>query len=171
MLRFWIIQLASQCRSLPAGLLTEKLKAETLFNFPPLSPDCTDARETCLKSLLISLLPFFRRTFLLIDLDNTSVQGPHPNHRMVKLLQEVLEQDFGNISMAIFFRPHSSLETLLQTADVSIQLTQFEPDLGQYVRFRIARIVKPVLVAANLDYDKDLVATIEQTISHAADGL
>ncbi len=89
----------------------------------------------------------------------------------MELLQEVLEQDFGNISMAVFSRPHSSLETLLQIADVSVQLTQFEPDLDQYVRIRIAKIVKPMLLAANLDYDKDFLATIEQAIAHAADGL
>ena len=159
MLRFWIIQLASQCRSLPVGVLTKNREAEKSYNFAGL------------KLLLGSLLPCFRRTFLLIDgIDETSV-NPESQHRMVKFLQDILEQDLGCISMAIFSRPHSSFEPLLQLADVSIQLTQFEPELSQYAHYRIARKVKPMLVAANLDYDSDLIATIEQVISHAADGL
>ena len=165
MLQFCIIQLASQCQSLPVGLLTDKLTAEEFCNRIPLA-QAPDTRESFLKFVLYSLLPNFRRIFLLIDEYN-----PHLQPSMVNIVKDILEQDFGNVSIAIYCLPHSTLEPLLEIADVSIRLTQIEPDLGQYIRYKIDRVVKPRLVAANLDYDDGFLATIEQVISGAADGL
>lgn len=162
MLQFCIIQLASQCQSLPVGLLTEKLTADELFN--RIRPAQTSV--SWLTSVLVSLLPEFRRTFLLIDVDN-----PYVHSNFVNTVKDIMEQDFGNVSIAVYCQPASSLEPLLEIADVSIRLTQIEPDLGQYTRHKIDRLVKPRLVAANLDYDDGFLSTIEQVISGAADGL
>ena len=132
-----------------------------------------DTRESSLKLLLSSLLAEFRRTFLLIDVFAWA-WAPHsePNFReMVVLLKDILEQDLGDVSIAIFSRPDLALEPLLKIADVSIRLTQIEPDLGQYTRYKIDKVVKPRLVTANLDYDDGFLTTIEQVVSGAADGL
>ena len=163
--QFWIIQLASQCQSLPIGLLTEDLTAEDFCNKLPFAqiPEI-GGEESYLISVLFSLLPIFRRTFLLID-------GFETSRDIVRLTQDVLEQDLGDVSIAIFSRPDRSLEPLLDIADVSIRLTQIEPDLGQYTRYKIGRVVKPRLIAANLDYDDGFLTTIEKVISGAADGL
>ena len=163
LLQFWIVQLASQCQSPPVGLLTKKLTAIEFCKSYPLAKTL-ELWQSFLGSVLVSLLPNFRRTFLLID---DPIWSPH----IVSVLKNVLEQDFGNVSMAVFCEPRSSLEPLLENADVSIRLTQIEPDLGQYTRHKIDMVVKPRLVAANLDYDDGFLATIEQVISDAADGL
>ena len=89
----------------------------------------------------------------------------------MNFLQDILEQDFGDVSVAIFSEPDRSLEPLLEIADVSVRLTQIEPYLGQYTRSKIDKTVKPILMAANLDYDDAFLTTIEQVISDAADGL
>ena len=162
MLQFWIIQLASQCQSLPIGLVTENLTIEDFCNKSP--PAKISDWEPYLILVLFSLLPMFRRTFLLID-------GFETPRYMGRLIQDVLEQDLEDVSIAIFSRPDRSLEPLLDIADVSIRLTQIEPDLGQYTRYKIDGVVKPMLVTATLDYDDGFLATIEQVISGAADGL
>lgn len=89
----------------------------------------------------------------------------------MEFLQDILEQDFGDVSVATFSKPDRSLEPLLEIADVSVRLTQIAPDLSQYTRYKIDKTVKPILMAVNLDYDDALLTTIEQVISDAADGL
>lgn len=164
MLQFWIIQLASQRQSLPVGLLTENLTLKDFCN--NIRPaELSDTRESCLKFLLFSLLAEFRRTFLLIDVFR------HSSGIMVNILKDVLQQDLGDVSIAIFSQPDRSLEPLLKIADVAIRLTQIEPDLGQYTRYKIDKVVKPMLVAANLDYDDGFLTAIKAIISGSADGL
>ena len=90
---------------------------------------------------------------------------------VIETLQVLLEQDLGNISIAIFSKPDSCLGPLLQLADVSIKLTPMEPDLGGYVRIKVNQKVKPLLVAANLDHDEDYLAKIQEIMTEASAGL
>ena len=87
------------------------------------------------------------------------------------MLQKILEQDFGNVSIGIFSRPSSFLDPLLQLADVSIRLARFEPDLSEYIRHKVGQKVKPMLVAAGMDHDEDSMAAIEKVMAEASAGL
>ena len=141
------------------------------------------AWEASLLPVLKSLFTKYRRTFLVLDgldelLDDfdrkmDSVRVNYSDHlrNMVKFLQEVLEQDFGNVSIAIFSRPMNGLGPLLQQADVSIRLAQLEPDLSEYIHLKVGHKVKPVLFEENLDHDEDALAMIEKVMAEASAGL
>ena len=120
--------------------------------------------------MLQSLFTKFRRTFLFIDGLN-ELDGSQYVELVIELLQEVLEQDFGDVSIAIFSRPRRLLEPLLQLADVSIRVTRLEPDLSEYIHFKVSRKVKPMLVEANLDHDQEALAVIEKAMAEASAGL
>ena len=126
-----------------------------------------------LRSILASLFIQFRRTFLVIDGLNelNTTEGSRASGEIEQLLRWVLEQDFGNVSVAIFSRPLKWLDPLLQIADVSIRLTQLEPDLGEYIQCKVGQKIKPMLVAANLDHDDGSIAAIEKVLAEASDGL
>ena len=142
------------------------------YNLPQHSDDQYSqlAWEVALRSVLQSLFTKFRRTFLFID-GMSDFNGFDYNKRTVEFLQAVLEQDFGDVSIAIFSRPLSLLEPLLQLADVSIRLTRLEPDLSEYTHFKVSRKIKPMLVEANLDHDEDALAVIEKVMGEASAGL
>ena len=167
----WIIQLASQCDSLPS----EPLPAEWSFkalNRPDLPTPLKDreAGESGLQQILESLIAKFRRTFFIIDgLDETSYVPDLK--RMVLVLQNLLEQDLGNVSIAIFSRPTRLLEPLLQLADVSIKSTQLEFDLSDYVWFKVDQKVKPMLLAENFFHDEESLALIRSVMIEASAGL
>ena len=169
-LQFWIVQLAAQCGSLPSGLLSEASTIQKQYALPQLDSVSLGAWTDCLLSLLVSLLVRFRRTFLIIDAPN-EMMTPSDIETTVRTLQKILQQDFGNVSVAVFSRPDSRLEPLLQLADVSIKLTQVKPDLGSYVRFKVNQKVKPLLIAANLDHDEDYLAKIQKIMTEASAGL
>ena len=128
------------------------------------------AWEVALRSVLQSLFTQFRRTFLFVDGLNHLDSLIHIK-RMVELLQVVLEQDFGNVSIAIFSRPLDELEPLVELADVSVRVTQLEPDLSEYIHIKVSRKVKPMLAKANLDHDQDALAVIEKSMAEASAGL
>ncbi len=120
-----------------------------------------------LRSILVSLFTQFGRTFLIID----ALDKSRDDERIVETVREILEQDFGNVSIAIFSEPFDMLEPLLQVADVSIRLTQLEPDLHEYVRLKVSQKVKPMLADAGLDHDEDSIATIQKVMTEASAGL
>ena len=126
-----------------------------------------------LRSMLASLFTQFRRTFLVIDgFDGLNYwNGSLAIEELTNLLLWVLEQDSGNVSIAIFSRPLSFLDPLLQVADVSIRLTQLEPDLSEYIQCKVSQKIRPMLVAAGLDHDDDSIAAIEKVTAEASDGL
>ena len=172
MLQFLIIQLAAQCKSLPSDLLSENTTIQGRYSLPP--PEeihaSLSAWTNCMQSLLASLLIKFRRTFLVIDgLDE--LPSIMSRAGVIETLQVLLEQDLGNISIAISSRPTSYLEPLLQLADVSIKLTPMEPDLSSYVRLKVHQKVKPLLIADNLDHDEDYLAKIQGIMTEASAGL
>ena len=142
------------------------------YRLPQLSDETYSqlAWEFALRSVLQSLFTNFRRTFLFID-GLSEFNGFDFNKRTVEFLQEVLEQDFGNVSIAIFSRPLGTLEPLLELADVSIRVTQFEPDLSEYIHFKVSQKVKPLLAEAKLDHDENALAVIEKVMAEASAGL
>ena len=170
------MQLSLQCESLPTGLTSKPGTLAEQYSLPHPS-DFTYSQlasqiawEARLRSVLQSLFTQFRRTFLFIDGLDVPSDLDHIK-RLVDLLQEVLEQDFGNVSIAIFSRPLILLEPLLQLADVSISVTRLEPDLSEYVNYMVSRKVKPMLAEANLDHDQDALAVIEKVLAEASAGL
>jgi len=131
-----------------------------------------------LEEILMSLLPLFRRTFLFVDGLNGDFDvewGSDAVLTTVALLRKLLEQDRGNISIAIFSREKhgASLGPLLNLADVSIRVSKIEPSLQQYVHSKIMRLVQPALVEAGPQNAKDSpsIAAIEEVIVQASDGL
>ena len=169
MLQFLIVQLAAQCESLPSDLLSNNTTIQGRYSLPPLEEEhaSLSAWTKCMQSLLASLLIKFRRTFLVID----GLDELPSKKRVIETLKVLLEQDLGNISIAIFSRPTSYLEPLLQLADVSIKLTPMEPDLGGYVRLKVDQKVKPLLIAENLDHDEEYLAKIQEIMTEASAGL
>ena len=172
MLQFLIVQLAAQCESLPSDLLSKDTTIQGRYSLPPLEKNHASllAWIDCMQSLLASLLTKFRRTFLVIDgLDE--LPSVTSRDEGIEALRVLLEQDLGNISIAIFSRPTSRLKPLLQLADVSIKLTPMEPDLGGYVRLKVNQKVKPLLIAEKLDHDEDYLAMIQEIMTEASAGL
>ena len=171
-IKFWIIQLASQCESLPSELLPAVTNSCRLRDSQLPSPDNENRRrwETGLRQVLWSLLTRFRRTFIIID-GLTEMKYAKQVESMVLIIRALLEQDFGNVSIAIFSRSEISLVPLLELADVSVKVSQVEPDLSEYVRLKVTQTVKPLLNAGGLDYDDESLATIEGVINEASTGL
>ena len=166
------MQLALQCKCLPSGLLSEAVTLLEQYSLPQRTQEVSVeiAWEVGLRSVLQSLFTQFRRTFLFIDgLENFN--GFDYNLRTVDFLQGVLEQDFGDVSVAIFSRPLSLLAPLLQVADVSVRVTRAEPDLSEYIHMKVDHKVKPVLLEANLDHDQNAITMIEKVTTEASAGL
>ena len=93
---------------------------------------------------------------------------------MSAIIQSLLEQDFGNVSVAIFSRPERSLEPILDLADVSIRLLKAEPSpvsLHGYCRSRVEGKVMPELVTAGFRQPEIWLGDIEKAICRASDGL
>lgn len=167
LLQYWIIQLATQCGSIPQVVPSGKLTAQQLRPQREIRENKYQAWIDFLRSLLLSLFTIFRRTLLFID----GLDESRYTHRFLPLLKDVLEQDFGNVSIAVFSRPLPELEPLLQLADVTIRFTQFEPDLSEYIRLKVDQDIKPMLAAEYLDHDQDSLAAIEKVMTEASSGL
>jgi len=94
---------------------------------------------------------------------------------VVALLRNLLEQDHGNVSIAIFsrYKHEASLDPLLNLADVSVRVSTIEPSLQQYVHSKIMRLVRPALNEAGPQSasDSSSIAAIEEVIVQASDGL
>lgn len=130
-----------------------------------------------LLRILISLLPKYRLTFFVLDgFDETGRSLFDPPSRstllFVNVLEELLVQDYGSVSIAIFSRPMVKvLAPLLDLADVSVRLSSIEPDLQRYVAIKIERNIRPSMIAAGFESGHDLLDTIRQVLFEAADGL
>jgi len=152
-LRFWIMQLALQLRIVPhASSILARSTSE----------------ERALMKVLMSLLSQFRRTFFVID-------GLYKTYsQMLAILGRILEQDYGNVSVAVFHGEFNSpLESLTKFADVSIHVSAIEPNLQQYVHSKVIKLVGPALldaVSQNSQANPSL-GEIEEVIVEASDGL
>ena len=107
-----------------------------------------DTERKLLTTLLISILPNFRRTYFVLDefhadcrkyLDTPST------------LTQLLEQDLGNVSIAVATTPypHTPKNSALDFPDVSIRLLQVEyraDDITNYVDSRFYFIENDFMV-------------------------
>ena len=120
----------------------------------------------------------FRRTYLILDglgfgaYDNAS--AVRTDKEMSAFIQLLLEQDFGNVNIAVFCRPNRILDPILDLADVSIRLLKAEPSpdsLHGYCRSRVEGKVIPELVTAGFRQPEIWLGDIEDAICGASDGL
>ena len=160
----WMVQLALRDSRVPVGW-------RALSGLP--------LRERLLQAFL-SILPFFQRTYIILDGLDSYLCGEGDDVRegradeISAFIQPLLEQDFGNVSIAIFSRPERSLDLVFDLADVSIRLLKAEPSpdtLRGYCRSRMDRKVEPELVAAGFRQPKVWLDDIETAICNASDGL
>lgn len=170
----WIAQLALRCSCVPSKLAPNKV----LQDKPP--DDASMAQleswrqqyHDYLRYALFSILPNFRRTYLILD-DFPSVGADE----MSAFVQSLLEQDFGNVNIAIFSRPKIPKilpDPLLDLTDVSIRLWKAEPSpdsLHGYCRIRVERKVMPELVSAGFQRPEAWLGDTEDAICGASDGL
>ncbi len=185
----WMVQLALQCSCAPSGSVPKSL----LQGEPP-----ADAGTLQLKSwyrqrsehhlhALCSILSLFRRTYIIVDgLDNFSLPSLpgkpfiHDDSFIMRaneisaIIQSLLEQDFGNVSIAIFAKPENYLDPILDLADVSIRLLKAEPSpdtLRGYCQNKVNGKVMPELVTAGFRQPEIWLDDIEDAICRASDGL
>ena len=93
---------------------------------------------------------------------------------MRDLIQYLLEQDFGNVSIAIFSRPTESFEPIVELADISIRLLKVEAppsSLRGYTQRKIKEYIEPNLVAAGYNRPGAWFTDIEHSFVAASDGL
>ena len=159
MLQFCIVQLAFQAQCLPEYLVDFGKGRDSAFvNF--IRDQTTVERLT---SLLISILPKFQRTYILLDgLDEIRTRSTVPSNqfhylqdqaastaRLFEILESLLEQNLGNVSVATFSRPlPTHFDTILALADVSIRLLRVEyqsADIARYVNLKVGKLIKPEL--------------------------
>ena len=127
--------------------------------------------------LLCALLSKFRRTYIIID--GVDVIDRYYNSGLVAaemrgLIQSLLEQDFGNVSIAIFSRPTESLTPVIELADVSIHLLKVEAppsNLREYTQKKIREYIKPAFVTAGYRSPGAWSLDLEDCITGASDGL
>ena len=178
----WMFQLGLRCSCVPSGLAPHEVLKEN----PP-----ADASHAQLESwhqqhgeyllhALFSILSNFRRTYIIIDgLDYSGgkANGALSRRRFTEIttmIQLLLEQDFGNVSIAVFSRPGRDLDPVLDLADVSIRLLKAEPSpdtLHRYCRSRVEAKVMPELVTAGFRQPDIWLDDIEDAICGASDGL
>lgn len=179
----WMFQLAFQCSWVPIGcgldtVLQEKLPADA-------SDEQWNSwywrRNESLLQALFSILPNFRRTYIIVDRFEACAPAPSNSFRQsqrakleLDIIPSLLEQDFGNVSIAIFSRDDKHLDPVIELADVSIRLLKAEPSpdsLRGYCRPRVERKVKPELVTAGFRQPEVWLDDIEKAICNASDGL
>ena len=176
----WMFQLALRSSCVPSGLAWNKV----LQGKPPADAShaqqeswCPQYREYLLHALF-SILPNFRRTYIVLDGLDTRGGGDDSSVKRAKeistIIQPLLEQDFGNVSIAIFSRPERCLDPIFDLADVSIRLLEAEPSpdtLRGYCRSRVKGKVMPELVTAGFRQPEIWFDDIEKAVFRASDGL
>ena len=164
-----MFQLALQCSCVPSGsapntALQEQLPADASKRQ---QYDWYQRHNENFLPSFFSLLPNFRRTYIVLD-------GLEYVKYALDIIPALLEQDFGNVSIAVFSRLDKLLGPILELADVSIRLLTAEPSpdtLRGYCRSRMDRKVEPELVAAGFRQPKVWLDDIENAICNASDGL
>ena len=168
----WMFQLAFQCSCVPLGsgwdtVLQDKLPADASYEH---WNSWYRRRHVFLLQALFSILPNFRRTYIILD---GFARGAAKEHELTDI-PSLLEQDFGNVSIAIFSRDHKQFDPIMELADVSIRLLKAEPSantLRGYCRSRVEGKVKLELVTAGFRQPEVWLDDIEKAICNASDGL
>ena len=94
--------------------------------------------------------------------------------KAMNIAQSLLQQDFGNVSIAIFSRPERYSDPIFDLADVSIRLLKAEPStdtLRGYCRSKVEAKVMPELITAGFRQPEIWLDDIEDAICGASDGL
>ena len=176
----WMFQLALRCSCVPSGLAPNKILQEK----SPADASHAQSESWCqqyseyLLHALFSILPNFRRAYIILDGLDTRGKGDDSLLRRAKeisaIIQSLLEQDFGNVSIAIFSRPETYLDSIFDLADVSIRLLKAAPSpdtLRGYCRSRVKGKVMPELVTAGFRQPEIWFDDIEEAVFRASDGL
>ena len=175
-------QLALQARCAPSLSALESLLPGRSPANTSLDIQYRQLREHRLRALF-TILSLFRRTYIILDgLDSSQFSlspagGGNDSANAKKIstiIQPLLEQDFGNVSIAGFFRAEEFYGHMFDLADVSIRLLKAEPStnaLRRYCRDRVESKVKPELVTAGFRQPEDWLDDIEEAICNASDGL
>ena len=168
-----MFRLALQCSCVPLGSAPNNVSQEELpADASQEQQNSWDQRHhKSFHQELFSILSNFRRTYIVLDgLEDGGSEVMHA----LKIVPSLLEQDFGNVSIAIFSRVHTALASITDLADVSIRLLKAEPSpdtLRGYCRSRVERKVKPELVSAGFRQPEVWLDDIERAICNASDGL
>ena len=178
----WMYQLGLRCSCVPSGLAAH----EVLKEKPPADASLAQLEAwhqqhgEYLLHALFSILSKFRRTYILIDgLEHwgRNEDDSFFERRVTEIsamLQSLLQQDFGNVSIAIFSRPERHLDHIFDLADVSIRLLKAEPStdtLRGYCRSKVEAKVMPELIDAGFRQPEIWLGDIENAICGASDGL
>ena len=178
-----MFQLALQCSYVPLlwdrdNVLLEKFPADASISQ---QNSWYRRLNESLLQVLFSILPNFRRTYIIIDgFGSYSSWTDELGHRWsrandeLNIILSLLEQDFGNVSIAIYSRHDSRLDPILDLADVSIRLLRAEPSpsaLRTYCQSRVESKVKPELVIAGFQQPEVWLDDIKEAICNASDGL
>ena len=180
-IQIWLCQLALRCSCVPSGrdnVLEEGIPASASEG--QWSSWYHRQHEGLLQALF-SILPNFRRTYIIVDgFESYAIWPDAWGHRSQRakdefnLIPSLLEQDFGNVSIAVFSRDHKQLDPIIELADVSIRLLKAEPSpntLRGYCRSRVEGKVKPELVTAGFRQPEIWLDDIELAIYNSSDGL
>lgn len=177
----WMFQLALQCSCVPSGSAPNKALQERLpADASKEQQNAWDQHHENFLQAFFSILSNFRRTYIILDgLEFREVWTGDGDYELrVKYAHDIipalLEQDFGNVSIAVFSSLDKHLKPVLELADVSIRLLKAEPSpdtLRGYCRSRMDRKVEPELVAAGFRQPKVWLDDIETAICNASDGL
>lgn len=167
MIPTWMFQLAFQCSCVPLGSGWDTVPTDAPYKH---WVSWYQRRHVFLLQALFSILPNFRRTYIILDGFARRASNEYDSNDIPSLL----EQDFGNVSIAIFSRDHKRLDPIMELADVSIRLLKAEPSantLRGYCRTRVEGKVKPELVTAGFQQPEVWLDDIEKAICNASDGL
>ena len=182
-IQIWLFQLALRCSCVPLGLGRDNVLEE---KYPASASEGQRSswyhrQHEGLLQALFSILPNFRRTYIIVDGFESCAPWPdewgHRSQRAkdeLNFIPSLLEQDFGNVSIAIFSRDDKQLDPIIELADVSIRLLKAEPSsntLRRYCRSRVESKVKPELVTAGFRQPEIWLDDIELAIYNSSDGL
>ena len=141
-MQFYIVQLAFQAQCLPENLIISGMNSE-LDDFEDGKADFS--KTELLIALLESMITKFRRLFILLDDVSVKLLNEEP---IPDFLRRLLEQDLGNVSVAIFRHPFALLHQKFDIADVSIRLIDVQyrsEDITNYVDWKLNKLIKPLL--------------------------
>ena len=175
MLQLLIARLTFQLEAIPLGSYPESAPTLVIRDGRVAGKGIPVLTVDRLVQILFLLLPHFQRTYLIVDRLNeiSFPEGGSDEDDVVDIIKLLLEQDFGNISIATFSRPKASLTALIKLADVSIRLLKINPqaeNVRQYIRSKIERTILPELNVPTLSNVGGL-DEIERAIFIASDGL
>ena len=146
------MQLASQAKMLPISTMRE-LSAPNL------------------TTLLHGILPYFERTYLILDGFLLGTDGSR--NPLLPSIRSILEIENANVSLAIFPRSSAGFEEISDLSDVTVRLLKIDPkaeDIRSYVQLKMQRMESGLSQTQLVQLSERWIA-IENAIVIASDGL